>query len=173
MINKTDNVFFWFCLILLLLLGYQRYQLKKIYKTFLNVKSEKNILLKKLLEVDKFNARELLPVEIQNKKSDTLLVKIKNSDYAIIIVIGKLNCNFCISEISNLVQRIDCKRVYISAVLYYNKDDYIKKYQEEFMWDYPIISGDFTKWYEKHDLIVGPSIFLVDGKSGMSYKCIR
>ena len=167
-----EIVYFVFGLILAAMLFYQTFRLRVSEKKYLLMKSDNNLILKNHKKTDYFLGARL-DVNSSNLKEDIFHnTYLSKKNYLLFLVIGKLNCNSCVTEIRDLLLNLSQQEMHVFTVLYTASDESLQRFKDKFAWDFPIVTGDFTEWYEEHDLIVGPSIFLVDGKTGKVLNCL-
>lgn len=164
-IRKTELLLSVLCILLATVLFMQSYRLKDAHKRLQTARTSHSAYTSYFSNFDRILGNELLSMSVYN-------IQKNKKAYRIIVVVGKLNCNSCVSEIRELLMNLSQQEMHVFTVLYTTSDESLERFKEKFAWDFPIISGDLTEWYEEHDLIVGPSIFLVDGKTGKVLNCL-
>jgi len=88
-----------------------------------------------------------------------------STDYYLVLVVGKVNCNLCIKEIIQLIETLKMNRLTVIGILYDSDTEYKNEFIYTHTWSYPLYSGNLENWYKINKLDVGPSLLLVDGKT--------
>jgi len=130
----------------------QRYS--KIKK---NILKEKSFIGKKF-DLGKYNFKSY------RKKKRFRYNFSEDKKYLFLIVVGKANCNSCIGEFAEFAKKIDDK-IEIGALVYSHKSYLISRIIKSYNFNYPIYYSDTSKWFDKNNLLIGPTSFLIDIES--------
>ena len=126
-------------------------------------KIKKNILKEKSFLGKKFDLGKYNFKSYRNKKRFSYNFR-GGKKYLFLIVVGKANCNSCIGEFAEFSKKIDDK-IEIAALVYSPKSHLISRIIKSYNFNYPIYFSDTSKWFDKNNLLIGPTSFLIDIRS--------
>lgn len=112
------------------------------------------------------NRFQLSDVEVKPyRKNNNLVLDKQQTQYFLIIFIGKVNCDLCLEEFSEISEKINKSMIYPIGVMYTSNDFDLEKTIKVSGIEYPMFYTHSSDWFTQNDLLIGPNAFLIDAKS--------